>query len=115
MLNREKYAKEIIDIAIKGKSFAVVNGKPTVENTTSCRQCDFKHIYGCTEARERWANSEYVEPQADWSKVPVDTPILVRDNEKVAWKKDILQNTRTESYTHGDMEQHHGARTVVTI
>lgn len=87
MTNREKYAKEIIDIAIKGKIFAVVNGKPTIENTTSCQQCDFKNIYGCTEVRERWANSEYVEPPVDWSKVAVDTPILVRASGEENWRK----------------------------
>lgn len=24
----------------------------------------------------KWLNEEYIEPQVDWSKVPVDTPIL---------------------------------------
>ena len=87
MLNREKYAKEIVDIAIKGKTFAVVKGKPVVENNTSCQQCDFKNIYGCTEAREKWANAEYADPSVDWSKVPVDTPILVRNSEIEPWRK----------------------------
>lgn len=87
MLNKEKYANEIIDIAIKGKVFGVVNGKPVIENGDSCKRCDFKNIYGCTEARERWANSEYVEPPVDWSKVAVDTPILVRDSKEEAWRK----------------------------
>lgn len=27
------------------------------------------------------------EPEVDWSKVPVDTPILVRDNEVDLWEK----------------------------
>ena len=39
------------------------------------------------EARHEWLNSEYVEPEVDWSKVPVDTPILVRDSENEDWHK----------------------------
>ena len=34
-----------------------------------------------------WLNSEYVESPVDWSKVAVDTPILVRDNAEEAWEK----------------------------
>ncbi|MFR8738998.1 MAG: hypothetical protein ACLVFL_09700, partial [Eubacterium sp.] len=31
--------------------------------------------------------SKYEEPKIDWSKVKVDTPILVRDFEKAAWER----------------------------
>lgn len=34
-----------------------------------------------------WANEEYEEPEVDWSKVEVDTPILVRDNEQRSWNR----------------------------
>ena len=34
-----------------------------------------------------WLNSEYVEPPVDWSKVAVDTPILVRNSREEAWTK----------------------------
>ena len=30
------------------------------------------------ETTKEWCESEYVEPPVDWSKVSVDTPILVR-------------------------------------
>ena len=30
-------------------------------------------------------NEEYQEPETDWSKVAVDTPILVRDSEECGW------------------------------
>lgn len=36
---------------------------------------------------KKWANSEYVEPPVDWSKVAVDTPILVRDSANLEWVK----------------------------
>lgn len=35
----------------------------------------------------KWANSEYVEPSVDWSKVAVDTQILVRNSEEETWRK----------------------------
>lgn len=34
-----------------------------------------------------WLNEEYKEPEIDWTKIAVDTPILVRDNECEKWKK----------------------------
>ena len=34
-----------------------------------------------------WLMEEYKEPEVDWSKVEVDTPILVRDSENTEWLK----------------------------
>jgi hypothetical protein len=39
----------------------------------------------CNDACKEWCESEYVEPQIDWSKVPVDTPILVKNIENSEW------------------------------
>ncbi len=93
MLNREKYAKEIIEIACNGGNIAVVNGKLENCRKTQCNECNFNGgtIRDCEIKTRKWANSEYVEPiepQVDWSRVPVDTPILVR-NEGVGkeWEK----------------------------
>ena len=86
MLNREKYAKEILDIACKGDKIAVRNGKITSCDDILCKDCDFGYS-DCNEEILKWANSEYVEPPVDWSKVAVDTPILVRDSEKESWRK----------------------------
>ena len=86
MLNREKYAKEILDIACKGDKIAVRNGKITSCDDLLCKDCDFGYS-DCNGKTLKWANSEYVEPPVDWSKVAVDTPILVRDSEENAWRK----------------------------
>ena len=88
MLNREKYEKEILNIACKGDKIAICNGKLTACDDTHCINCDFRRPSDCHEKMLKWANSEYVEPQVYWSKVPVDTPILVR-NEGVGkeWEK----------------------------
>ena len=86
MLNREKYAKEILDIACNGDKIAVRNGKITSCDDLLCKDCDFGYS-DCNGKTLKWANSEYVEPHVDWSKVAVDTPILVRDSEKESWRK----------------------------
>lgn len=83
MLNREKFAKEILDIVCDGENVAVVDGKPRVCVGTPCGNCSF--CGNCRGEFEDWANSEYVEPPVDWSKVAVDTKILVRDHEDNAW------------------------------
>lgn len=85
MLNREKYAEEIAEIACNGKHIAIVAGKPMLCCETSCDTCDIE--YNCTRGLKEWANSEYVEPQVDWSKVPVDTPIYVRCRNSDEWEK----------------------------
>lgn len=91
MTNREKFAEKILDIACSGGSIAV--SKATLEPTTcfklACKYCLFNFRDGgsCIDARKKWTNSEYVEPPIDWSKVAVDTPILVRDSASLGWTK----------------------------
>lgn len=87
MLNREKFAKEILNIACKGDKIAICNGKLTACDDTHCINCDFRRPSDCNEKTLKWANSEYVEPPVDWSKVPVDTPILVRAHEDGVWTR----------------------------
>lgn len=91
MTNREKFAEQILDIACGGSKIAV--NKATLEPTAcyklACKDCLFglNNTEFCTDARKKWANSEYVEPPVDWSKVAVDTPILVRDSANLEWTK----------------------------
>ena len=88
MTNREHYREQIIDICAKG-------GRPLVE-ADELTGCSSHYCIGCSnwykpqgifaecficEAQEhftKWLEEEY-EPTVDWSKVPVDTPILVKD------------------------------------
>jgi hypothetical protein len=51
-----------------------------------------------------------IEPMLpfDWSKVPVDTPILVRDKKMMNGFVDILQNLNTALFMHGMTGKHHG-------
>ena len=80
MLNKEKYAKEILDILCQdGVNPAVIDNIPVKCLGTECHSCQFYDTY-CVGAFVKWANSEYKEREIDWSKVPVDTPIYVWDN-----------------------------------
>lgn len=91
MTNREKFAEQILDIACKGNRLAVNKAtlEPTACRKLACGDCLF-NTHGsdyCGDEADKWANSEYVEPPVDWSKVAVDTPILVRDSIFCKWVK----------------------------
>ena len=79
MLNKEKYAKEILDIVCQdGTIPAVVNNVPIkCTDVSDCHDCKLYYNDDCINAFIKWANSEYKEREIDWSKVPVDTPILI--------------------------------------
>lgn len=86
MTNKEKYADKIIDITVS--KLALKDGEPVPCAEMRCSECGFYiSNYSCKHKMVEWLDSEYVEPPVDWSKVAVDTPILVRDSEEEAWRK----------------------------
>ena len=79
MKNKEKFAKEIVEIACSGEKLAVSNGVIRKCIGLPCYKCSFyREGIECNEMRKTWAESEYIEPkyETDWSKVPVDTPVI---------------------------------------
>lgn len=81
MLNREKFAKEIMDIALEHTTLAITaDGKICGCRDISCFDCKFYKTVNCRTAFKDWLDSEYKEPGIDWENVPVDTPVLVRNN-----------------------------------
>lgn len=93
MLNKEKYMDELLKYACRkpmNSGFAVLKvGGLANCITTSCSRCIFYNTdctdcTDCEERRRKWLEQEY-EPPVDWSKVPVDTPILVKDTEDDDW------------------------------
>lgn len=89
MTNREKYAEQILDIACSGTRIAVEKNvmEPVPCSDISCKYCYLRLKKGsrCDDACKEWCESEYKEPPIDWSKVPVDTPILVKNNHDDEW------------------------------
>ena len=77
MLNKEKYAKEILDIVCEtGSNPAIINNAPIKCDDAQCSECKL-YYDSCDRGFAEWANSEYKEREIDWNKVPVDTPIYV--------------------------------------
>ena len=79
MLNKEKYAKEILDIVCQDGTIPAVVNNVSIKCTDAldCYDCKFYYNDDCINAFIKWVNSEYKEREIDWSKVPVDTPILI--------------------------------------
>ena len=87
MLNIEYYKDELKEIIIRNIGIDSITGKPKMCNELFCLDCVFKDQDGCSPKKvEQWLQSEHVE-QVDWSKVEVDTPILVRESEQNPWLK----------------------------
>lgn len=85
MTNREKYAEQIIDLAVKNIEIAVdKNGRLCDCDEICCSDCMFGGCKECRDKLKEWSEQEYVEPTVDWSKIPVDAKILVKhDNDKI--------------------------------
>lgn len=63
MKNKEKYAKEIVELACDGNGIAVDKHSGTICscNYISCSNCLFDDSKDCIERRKDWAESEYIE------------------------------------------------------
>ena len=95
MKNYEKYAEEIKNY--EGDSFCddfvipkILKNCDSNCNHISCEYCNLLQMI--------WLLKEYEEPEVDWNKVSVDTPILVRDSEAedAAWQRRYFAK-----YEHG--------------
>ena len=86
MTNFEKYRKQLLEFIVnnKGSSPAMVDGKFVKCGDTHCSKCslDKEEYHGmyCRNRMLLWLCEEYQEPTADWSKVEVDTKVLVSDD-----------------------------------
>lgn len=86
MLNIEYYKDELKEIIIRNIGIDSITGKPKMCDELFCLDCVFKDQDACSPKKvEQWLQSEHVE-QVDWSKVKVDTPILVSEDAK-EWNK----------------------------
>ena len=101
MTNKEKYGDKLIELSVNGGVYALKNGIPALCAEIKCEECDFcnksrRICKGSTCIFREWLNSEY-KPKIDWSKVAVDTPILVRDSEEEAWRKRYFAKYENET------------------
>ena len=82
MKNYEKYADKIREY--KGNSFCSGFIKP---NILKSEDCGGMACGKCYLLQVMWLLEDYEEPEVDWSKVEVDTPILVKAIDDGKWKK----------------------------
>lgn len=81
MTNREAYKDKLDDLL--ARIIAVVDGEPVRCWGASCKRCLFQDVCGEPGRKKKlidWLNAEYQEPSVDWSKVPIDTPVLASDD-----------------------------------
>lgn len=87
MTNKEKYAEDLHSIFLN--SFGADKENKPFRCTFRCdgkcygRICQFYNTeIACETLAKQWLDEEY---KTDWSKVPVDTPILVKDELAPKW------------------------------
>lgn len=81
MTNFEKYKDDIEKLQSTSVAFDKSNNKIVKCMNIICEDCTFyENFDSCRLNAMKWAAEEYKEPEIDWSKVPVDTPILVSDD-----------------------------------
>lgn len=98
MKNREKYRDEIVEVIKEDNvtnekmcCFAKDNIIPRFvsEEVMERSVCGGMTCHTCSKLFALWLDEEYEEPpkpEVDWSKVPVDTLVRVRDREDDPWK-----------------------------
>ena len=95
MKNYEKYADEIREY--KGKDFCKDIVQTHILKEISCSDI---RCGRCHTLQLLWMLEEYKEPEepkVDWSKVKVNTPILVRDYESQEWARKYFAKYENET------------------
>lgn len=93
MKNREKYRDEILNSVFGGnvEAYCEFAKKNVLPKLTDCTKVECDEVSSCTLCRtifSFWLDEEYTEPpkpEVDWSNVPVDTLVRVRDSEDEEW------------------------------
>lgn len=85
MTNYEHYKEQIERFARMGQKVAVKKDTNEIVSCVDivsgcCDDCLFGGYGNCAQKAIVWADAEYIEPEVDWSKVTVDTPIVVSSN-----------------------------------
>lgn len=105
MTNYEKHRTEIVPIERMGRKVAVEKDtkKITPCAILDCEECLFWECGSSCDMRAlEWADAEYIEPKVDWSKVAVDTPILVSNNEMSWYHRHFAKYENEKVYTWRD-------------
>ncbi len=89
MTNYEHYKEQIERFARMGQKVAIKKDTNEIVSCVDivsgcCDNCLFGGYGNCAQKAMAWADAEYIEPNVNWYKVAVDTPIMVSSN-KIDW------------------------------
>lgn len=81
MKNKERYREELIENCKKCTNCDFIRNiiMPTFDTS-----CQIINCRGCQILVSLWLDDEYKHPEY-WSKIPVNTPVLVRHNKNGKW------------------------------
>lgn len=85
MTNYEHYKEQIERFARMGQKVAIKKDTNEIVSCVDivsgcCDDCLFGGYGNCAQKAMAWADDEYIEQEVDWSKIAVDTPIMVSSN-----------------------------------
>lgn len=85
MTNYEHYKEQIERFARMGQKVAIKKDTNEIVFCVDivsgcCDNCLFGGYGNCAQKAMAWADAEYIEPNVNWYKVAVDTPIMVSSN-----------------------------------
>lgn len=88
MTNYEKYKDDIERLGDNSIAFDKSNNKIVKCVDIACNDCAFyENFDACRLNAMKWAAEEYKEPEVDWSKVPIDTPVLISGDGKEWYRR----------------------------
>ena len=100
MKNREKYREQILECAVApGRDICDFKRKEVLAHFG--KGCGGISCSWCAVMLSLWLDEEYREPakpEVDWSKVPVDTLVRVRDREEQEWTLMYFKGLDDEGY-----------------
>lgn len=102
MKNKEKFAKEIVEIALSGNGIALKQGTLISCGSIDCKECEFfcDEDDFCENKLRRWAESEYVKPKVFTEKEKTIFEVLTNAN----W---IARDEDGELYIYVDKPNKH--------
>lgn len=105
MKNREKYRDEILNSVFRGngEKYCEFVKKNVLPNLTDCTNGECEELQACGLCRDIfafWLDEEYEESEVDWSNVPVDTLVRVRDSEDEDWTLQYFKRVSDTIPTH---------------
>ena len=101
MKNHEAYNDMIIKYRNEGAKLCINFIQPYILKSDNC---DGLCCEACQMLQTIWLMEEYEEPEVDWNKVKVDTPILVRNAEDEPWLRRYFakyENGRIHAWSVG--------------